>query len=151
MNLTILILNILGTFLVSIEAIKIENLKKLILYLRNSNSHLNPKINCVDESTHQTLKEKLGCYIFIGVILLIFGPISYIILSIIFPIIKTYWLIPLSILGAFLLWTFLIYFIELIVKFLSVIEKYTSKGIIGISGFLILVISFILQYNSTLQ
>jgi hypothetical protein len=57
MNLTILILNIIGTFFLSIEAIKLENLERFRYRLRQSNSILNPQLEW-DESNK---KQKNKC------------------------------------------------------------------------------------------
>jgi hypothetical protein len=148
MNLAILFLNIIGTFLVSVEAIKIENLQRLTLLIKKSNSKLNPRIEWIDNSTNQTLKEKLGCYIFLLIILTVFSPISFILLHTLFPTLNTYWLLPFSGFGAFIIWTAIVYFIEHLMKSFTLIETYTSKGFIGIAGFVVLVASFILQYKA---
>lgn len=147
MDLIILILNILGTFLLSIEAIKIENLKKIITFFRKTNSKLNPKIKWVDKKTEFKHLENYGCYIFLIIIILAFSPLSFILIDTFFPNLKIYLKLILTVLGALIIWTILIYLIELIIKVLTSIERYTSKGMIGIIGFIILTTSFILQYK----
>lgn len=149
MNLTILILNIIGTFFLSVEAIKIENLKKLTSLLHKSNLHLNPKINWVDENTQFGFKEKYGCYLFMLTVIIVFSPISFILLKSLLSVQNIYLEIFLTVFGALVIWTFIIYLFELIIKFLLSIEKFTAKGFIGIIGFIILVSSFTLQYLFT--
>jgi hypothetical protein len=145
MNLTILILNIIGTFLLSVEAIKLENFEKFRNHLRKSNSILNPKIEWVDSDEEVT--NSYGCYFFILLVILCFSPISFLIT---YKLAKNhlniYYIIGISLFGSLVIWTFIIYTFEFIIKILKMIEKNVAHGIIGIIGFLILVISFICQY-----
>ena len=144
MNISILLLNIFGTLLLSIEAIKIENFEKIIHFIRGSNRILNPKIEWVDEM--KKVQNGRSYTVDFFVFLILFGIPAYLILSYFFPDLKQLFKIPLSFLGAFIVWTILILANELLIKILKLIVTNTTKGIIGAIGFILLVISFCLQY-----
>lgn len=149
MNILILALNILGTFLVSVEAIKLENLIKSQKYLFNSNKTLNPHIPWEDSGKTSILSE-IGCSGFLLRILLIFYFPSFSFTYLIFnTIVENYGIAIIAIFGSFVVWTVLIILIEITIKMLKSIVKRTENGMIGIIGFLVLVISFVLQYHSS--
>ncbi|MCM0666388.1 hypothetical protein [Flavobacterium tyrosinilyticum] len=151
MNIILLILNILGTFLVSVEAIKLDNLIKFQKYLLNSNKTLNPDIPG-EGSGKTSILSKIGCFGFLGRIMLIFYIPSFAFAYLIFnAIVEKYGIIIIAIFGSFVVWTALIILIEITIKILKSIVKHTENGMIGIIGFLILVISFVLQYYSSKQ
>lgn len=147
MKLAILLLNILGTFLLSIEAIKLENFQKLEIFFSSVNKKLNPKINWVKDDSNQSSKGNYGCSHFLLIIIIIFGPISYLILNNIFSGLPILLLIVISAFGAFIIWTVLIYLTQFLVTILARFERYTVKGIIGLAGFLIIITALILQYE----
>src|SRR5690606_28232426 len=147
MDLIILLLNILGTFLLSVEAIKLENFEKLRNLLKNSNSVLNPKIEWTESATEETTS--LGCSSSIWIIVVCFFPISFIITySILKNHVDLYYVFGIAVFGSILIWSFIIYIFEFIIKLLKLIEQNIAYGFIGILGFLLLVISFVLQYYS---
>jgi hypothetical protein len=148
MKIALLILSLIGTFLLSVEAIKLDNLKKTVKLLKRSNSTLNPKIE-INQFTESNSFEihRISFSIFILIILITFYPISFLILNQIFKSeIKLIWILLFSAMGSFVVWTILVYIIEFIILIYKLIEKYTSQGIIGILGFIILAVSFILQF-----
>lgn len=134
-NEIILLLNILGTFLISIEVIKIKNLYLL----------LNPRIDGNGEKTEINLLNRIGFNGFLLLVIIIFSPLSYLIVS---KFLKLSLLVSIffSIGGSFVIWTILI----CIVKFFNIMEEKIPKGVSGLLGFLILIISFGLQYYTTL-
>jgi hypothetical protein len=144
MNQTIFILNILGTLFLSIEAIKIENFQKMINFIRGSNSVLNPKIEWTDETKANSSEQSFEANFF--AFILFFGVSSYLLLSYFFIKLKLYFKIPLALFGGFVLWTILITLNECFLWLLKIIIKNTTKGIIGLLGFIFLSVSFYLQY-----
>lgn len=146
MNTAILILNITGTFLLSVEAIKIENLLRLIGILSKSNRTLNPQIEWREvKDKSWVIRDKV---LFFLLLTLLFYPISFVLLYYTFEAGLT-WSLIFSIAGIFIFWTITIYFTLLLIKVFKWIEKNTSQGIIGIIGFILLVISYFLQYNNS--
>lgn len=153
MQILILILNITGTFLLSVEAIKLKNLRVLIGSLNKSNRILNPRIHWVenevkdkDEGNEVRKNSHYGASIFFMIVVLVFIIPSYLIIQFFLPSLNIILLVSISIFGSFILWTAVIYFIELIIVILNFIESNTKEGIIGIMGFLLLVVSFVFQY-----
>ncbi|WP_264529448.1 hypothetical protein [Flavobacterium sp. N502540] len=147
MNTLIFILNILGTFLLSVEAIKLDNLVRSQKYLYYSNKNLNPQITWED-SEKRNILSKIGCIGFLSRILIIFYIPSLILTYLILDDIhEEYWICLIAIFGSFVMWTALILLIEIIIKLLKNIVNLTANGMIGIFGFIILVVSFSLQYH----
>ena len=144
MTILILLLNIFGTLFLSIEAIKIENFEKLISFIRGSNQILNPKIDWVDKP--KKVKNRWTFEIYLLAILIIFGIPAFLIISYLFPTLKYSIKIQLALLGAFIVWTLLIILNELLIRVLKLLVKNTTKGIIGAIGFILLFISYCLQY-----
>jgi hypothetical protein len=149
MNILILIFNILGTFLVSVEAIKLDNLIKSQSYLRNSNTKLNPEIPWEGTGKKNILSE-IGCFGFIVRVIMIFYIPSLIFTYLLFDsIVEIYGIVLIAIFGSLILWTVLIILNEITIKILKNIVKRTENGMIGIIGFLILAVSFVLQFYSS--
>jgi hypothetical protein len=149
MSIAILIFNILGTFLVSVEAIKLENLTKTQKFLRFSNKNLNPEIPWEGSGKTNILNE-IGCLGFLFRIFIIFCIPSFTLSYLYFTgVIEIYWIILIGIFGSYLLWTLLIILNEITIMILKSIVKYTEVGMIGLCGFVILVVSFVLQYKSS--
>src|SRR5690606_8560559 len=147
MDLIILLLNILGTFLLSVEAIKLENFEKLRNLLKNSNSVLNPKIEWTESAKEETTS--LGCFSYILIIVVCFFPISFIITYSLFKNnLDLYFVFVFSVFGSIIIWSVIIYIFEDIIKLLKLIDQNIAYGFIGILRFLLLVISFVLQYYS---
>src|ERR1051325_10392933 len=107
MKLSILILEILGTFLLSIEAIKIENFKNLTKFLTRSNQALNPEIKWQEETKKkETIKNPTSTFFLISIAILFYPP-SFVILSFLLNVNLGY-IFLLSALGTFVLWTVVI-------------------------------------------
>jgi len=146
-NLAIFILNVIGTFCLSIEAMKIDNFEKIIYFIRHSNRIINPKIKWVDETKKKT--ESLSYRIDFFVFLILFGTPAYLILSHFLKSLQLLYKIPLSFIGGFFVWGIVVILNELVLKFLKLLIRNTTKGIIGILGFILLAISFYLQFKLT--
>src|SRR5580700_9460201 len=131
MNGCILVLNIVGTFLLSVEAIKIENLIKLIEQIRRATAFLNPRIEWVDEMPKGG---KRGAGSFLFLMIAIFSPAIFTIGLLKFYHLNKGYLIVGTIGGSLVFWTLLILLGGLMIKVLSYITAKTAKGTIGISG-----------------
>lgn len=144
MNELILILNLLGTLFLSIEAIKIDNFCKITKFIRGSNNVLNPKIEWSDKVDPEPIgwSFKIDFFVFI----LLFSVPAYLFFSYCFEALKWYYKILAAFFGGFILWTILILVNELLIRLLKYIVRNTAKGIIGILGFILLAICFYLQY-----
>jgi hypothetical protein len=175
MSYLINIIELCGTFLLAVEAIKIKNLKKWLRNIHLFNFYLNPPLEFVDEENSlknideqktKSIQKDIICdnifedkslnlnYVFGGLLLLsciIYFPLFFGNIDIFsFLPVKDYkllWIVKviLIVLLGTILWTIIIYFIKLMVYILSKIINNTESGIIGIIGFLFFVISFILK------
>jgi hypothetical protein len=160
MEMTINILELIGTFFLGIEAIKLKNFENFLLYLKNNNSFLNQKIHWVEENDNKTLNKKkktnynfelllIGLFFFSGIIyfgFLFFFKID--ILNFIHTERNNWFYLPKVILGALIgpiLWTISIYLFELLIFLLNGLEKNTKTGVIGIFGILLFILTFILK------
>lgn len=149
MNILILIFNIVGTFLLSVEAIKLENLEKCQAFLRHSNANLNPEIPWEGSNKENVLSE-VGFSGFLLKILAIFFVPSFILTYLfLHKVIEMYGLFLIAIFDSYILWTILIILIEITIKILKNIVKHTERGMIGLIGFIILLASFLTQYFSS--
>jgi len=152
MKLTILFFNIIGTFLVSAEAIKVENLRILAKIFNKGSNNLNPQIEFVDGNSDKTFTTTNSRRFYKSVMfiplsnILLFWIFSYMVLQHLFPKLWFLFTLFISFFGGTFIWTVLIYSFKGIVLFLSFIEKKLSRGMIGIIGFLILVVSYFIQY-----
>lgn len=178
------VLELLGTFFLAVEAIKLKNLEKFRFNLKSINSILNPKIILVDEdgeaipnqaktnnkkelininlkiNKQLTSRKTYSFELFITVLIISSGIIYFGILYIcmvdiltFIPIENSYWFyIPKILLGIFIgpvLWTIMICFFNLIIYLFKRIENNTETGIIGIIGFFIFVITFLIKTFAT--
>lgn len=128
MNYLILILNIVGTFFLSIEAIKIENFIKLIAKIRRPTNSLNPRIEWVDEKSKSDSK---GVASFFMVVIAIFSPPVFIVGLLLFPHFNWVYLLFGALFGSFMLWTLTVIFGNLLIKILTYIIAKTPKGTIS--------------------
>lgn len=154
-NIFILIFNIVGTLFLSVEAIKLENFQKLSHLLKKYNSIVNQKIVYVDEFGNrieekaieaENEEQNLNGMSFLKMILG-FYPLSLVILYLsLNEWIYNYGIVLLSILGSFVVWTITLIIFEGFILFFKFLEKKLAKGIVGITGFVILFVSFCLQY-----
>jgi hypothetical protein len=152
MQFTILILNVIGTFLLSAEAIKVENLRIPAKVFDKGSARLNPQIEFVEENTNKTINTKSDSHIYHSPLflpwltILAMGIVSFFLIQHYLSDISLFFKIIMAFFGGLIIWTIMIYSFKGIVIFLSIIEKKLSKGTIGIIGFILLLSSFVLQY-----
>ena len=156
-NLSIFILNVVGTLLLSVEAIKLDNFQKLAAILKKYNLILNPKIVWLDEFGNKinNQDEDENITLSKATFLKIIASFYFITLLILYLSLKTflyfYGIALFAIGGSFVTWTLVILLFEAVISFYKFLEKKLAKGIVGMLGFGFLLISFIFQYYLTFK
>ena len=129
LHLASAICEVSGVFFLSVEAIKVKNLHAIFTRLQRFYKFINPRVEFVVGDSPKvpiandkaSSKDKLSCK---GLLSVIWA--GFVIIVIITPLVLI--LLPIIIL-------------------LSSIEKHTETGVIGIIGFLLWVISFIINHS----
>ena len=155
------ILNIMGTFFLAVEAIKLKNLITLReTYIVGLFELINPKLEFIEGELDKKEQKSNRIYFFtlLSILFLTGTAFNTILLlkveaiRILFESVNLYlFRILLFLVIAFLtgaiIWTILIYMLKLIEVFLLKIESNTKNGIIGTLGFLLILISFVIKWT----
>jgi cellulose synthase/poly-beta-1,6-N-acetylglucosamine synthase-like glycosyltransferase len=128
---------------------KLENFIKIQKFISNSNKSLNPEIPWEGSGITNSLNE-IGFAGFLFKMFMIFCVPSFTLSYFFFhDIIELYGVILIGIFGSYIVWSIFIILNEIVIRILKGMIKQTETGILGFSGFMILLLSFVLQYKSS--